>query len=229
MTPAQRELRNRLRAHGRQLGDRRDDRRGVQGIDRLTTECAYEHWHRMLFARYPGGDANCSSSRSLAWRSRWRSARSWPATQGRDWLEARRRLRAAHAAADLPLRRSGARSGAAAGDALGARRPDEGAAARRVRRRRQPRLGLPVLAGGPQGRGQPVREEDRRRRAAGGDAVVHRGLHGALPAAQHAGRVVGRQGARGKPASGRVGIERGRAARGLRGRRCRVDLLALRA
>jgi hypothetical protein len=52
MTPAQRELRNRLRAHGRQLGDRRDDRRGVQSIDRLTTECAYEHWHRMLFARY---------------------------------------------------------------------------------------------------------------------------------------------------------------------------------
>ncbi len=52
MTPAQRELRNRLRAHGRQLGDRRDERRGMQGIDRLTTECAYEHWHRMLFARY---------------------------------------------------------------------------------------------------------------------------------------------------------------------------------
>jgi len=52
MTPVQRELRNRLRAHGRQLGDRRDERRGVQGIDRLTTECAYEHWHRMLFARY---------------------------------------------------------------------------------------------------------------------------------------------------------------------------------
>jgi hypothetical protein len=52
MTPAQRELRNRLRAHGRQLGDRRDERRGVQAIDHLTTECAYEHWHRMLFARY---------------------------------------------------------------------------------------------------------------------------------------------------------------------------------
>lgn len=52
MTPAQRELRNRLRAHGRQLGDRRDERRGIQAIDRLTTECAYEHWHRMLFARY---------------------------------------------------------------------------------------------------------------------------------------------------------------------------------
>ncbi len=52
MTPDQRELRNKLRAHGRQLGDRRDERRGIQAIDCLTTECAYEHWHRMLFARY---------------------------------------------------------------------------------------------------------------------------------------------------------------------------------
>ncbi len=52
MAPAKRELRNRLRAHGRQLGDRRDERRGDQAIDHLITECAYEHWHRMLFARY---------------------------------------------------------------------------------------------------------------------------------------------------------------------------------
>ncbi len=52
MTPAQRELRNRLRAHGRQLGDRRDEQRGLQAIDRLTAECAYEHWHRLLFARF---------------------------------------------------------------------------------------------------------------------------------------------------------------------------------
>jgi hypothetical protein len=52
MTPEQRDLRNALRAHGRQLGDRRDTARGIQAIDRLTTECAYEHWHRMLFARF---------------------------------------------------------------------------------------------------------------------------------------------------------------------------------
>lgn len=52
MTAEQRELRNALRAHGRQLGDRRDSTRGTQAIDRLTTECAYEHWHRMLFARF---------------------------------------------------------------------------------------------------------------------------------------------------------------------------------
>ena len=52
MSPEQRQLRNRLRAHGRQLGDRRDERRGIQSIDRLVGECAYEHWHRMLFARF---------------------------------------------------------------------------------------------------------------------------------------------------------------------------------
>ena len=47
----ERQLRNRLRAHGRQLGDGRDPR-GVQPITRLVHECAYEHWHRMLFARF---------------------------------------------------------------------------------------------------------------------------------------------------------------------------------
>jgi hypothetical protein len=45
-------LRERLRAHGRQLGDRRDTRRGTQITARLVAECAYEHWHRMLFARF---------------------------------------------------------------------------------------------------------------------------------------------------------------------------------
>jgi hypothetical protein len=86
MTPSQRELRNRLRAHGRQLGDRRDDRRGVQGIDRLTTECAYEHWHRLLFARYlaecelliepqSGVAVSLSECEELA------------RAEGRDWLE----------------------------------------------------------------------------------------------------------------------------------------------
>ena len=51
MAPEQRKLRRRLRAHGRQLGDRRDGR-GTQTIDRVAHECAYEHWHRMLFARF---------------------------------------------------------------------------------------------------------------------------------------------------------------------------------
>ena len=47
----QRKLRNRLRAHGRQLGDRQDAH-GGQDSKRLKEECAYEHWHRMLFARF---------------------------------------------------------------------------------------------------------------------------------------------------------------------------------
>ena len=52
MTPNQRALRNRLRSHGRQLGDKRDERREIQSITHLIAECAYEHWHRMLFARF---------------------------------------------------------------------------------------------------------------------------------------------------------------------------------
>ena len=52
LTAEQRTLRNRLRAHGRQLGDQRDAKTGVQATTRLVQECAYEHWHRMLFARF---------------------------------------------------------------------------------------------------------------------------------------------------------------------------------
>lgn len=44
-------LRRRLRAHGRALGDvkAKDD---TQAIRHLVWEVAYEHWHRMLFARF---------------------------------------------------------------------------------------------------------------------------------------------------------------------------------
>lgn len=52
MTPEERKLRNRLRAHARQLGDSVGDKKGAQAIDHLIAECAYEHWHRMLFARF---------------------------------------------------------------------------------------------------------------------------------------------------------------------------------
>ena len=52
MGSEQRTLRRRLRAHGRQLGDRLNVRSGTQSIDRLVHECAYEQWHSMLFARF---------------------------------------------------------------------------------------------------------------------------------------------------------------------------------
>ena len=52
LSSAQAKLRNALRAHGRQVGDRRNGSTGEQAIGRLTGEVAYEHWHRMLFARF---------------------------------------------------------------------------------------------------------------------------------------------------------------------------------
>lgn len=52
MSGEQRTLRNRLRAHARHLGDRVDARSGAHTIDHLVHECAYEHWHGMLFGRF---------------------------------------------------------------------------------------------------------------------------------------------------------------------------------
>ena len=51
MKPRERELRNHLRARARQLGDRQDGS-GRLAVGHLVGECAYEHWHRMLFARF---------------------------------------------------------------------------------------------------------------------------------------------------------------------------------
>ena len=50
LTDEQKKLRNRLRAHGRQLGDVLKG--GEQETKHLVVEIAYEHWHRMLFSRF---------------------------------------------------------------------------------------------------------------------------------------------------------------------------------
>ena len=57
LTVNEKKFRNRLRIHGKQLGDTRDSRStnptyGEQETDRLEEEVAYQHWHRMLFARF---------------------------------------------------------------------------------------------------------------------------------------------------------------------------------
>ncbi|NCA89506.1 MAG: hypothetical protein EOM92_11520 [Gammaproteobacteria bacterium] len=66
LSDEERALRRRLRVHGRQLGDRffappagspgsvtgAEGRTGQQALDKLVHETAYEHWHRMLFARF---------------------------------------------------------------------------------------------------------------------------------------------------------------------------------
>jgi hypothetical protein len=57
LTDPEKALRNRLRTHGKQLGDARDSKStnptyGKQELSHLVQEVAYEHWHRMLFARF---------------------------------------------------------------------------------------------------------------------------------------------------------------------------------
>jgi N-6 DNA Methylase len=49
--PKERDIRNLLRARGRQVGDIRNADK-TQTIDKLTQELAYEYWHRMLFSRF---------------------------------------------------------------------------------------------------------------------------------------------------------------------------------
>src|SRR5262245_25471347 len=51
LSPAQTELRNRLRAHARSLGDVMQADGAIRAI-RLVREIAYAHWHRALFARF---------------------------------------------------------------------------------------------------------------------------------------------------------------------------------
>lgn len=57
LSDVEKALRNRLRTHGKQLGDARDSKStnptyGKQDVHHLVQEVAYQHWHRMLFARF---------------------------------------------------------------------------------------------------------------------------------------------------------------------------------
>ncbi len=52
MSLSERTFRSALRARGRRAGDEAEPSNGTQQITRLAHEVAYEHWHRMLFARF---------------------------------------------------------------------------------------------------------------------------------------------------------------------------------
>lgn len=85
LNPDQRKLRNRLRAHARQLGDPRDAQKGTQGTARLVSEVAYEQWHRLLFARFLAETdllIEPTSGMALTLDECQELARE----QGRDWL-----------------------------------------------------------------------------------------------------------------------------------------------
>ena len=194
LSAEQRALRNRLRAHGRQLGDRRDPKTGMQETARLVQECAYEHWHRMLFARFLAEtDLLIEPESGVA--ITLERCRNSPARRRQTGCE----LASDYAERMLPqiFRKDD--------PVLQIALPPE------TRSEMEDLLkGLPKAVfeaddslgwvyqfwqADKKGGGQQVRGEDRRRRAAGGHPALHRGLHGPLPAAQHARRLVGRQGA----------------------------------
>ena len=52
LSDSEKDLRRRLRAHARALGDVFDNTKDTQGTKRLIEAAAYAHWHRMLFARF---------------------------------------------------------------------------------------------------------------------------------------------------------------------------------
>ncbi|MFB3916142.1 MAG: Eco57I restriction-modification methylase domain-containing protein [Terriglobales bacterium] len=86
MTADDRKLRNQLRAHGRQLGDRRDPKRETQEIEHLVQACAYEHWHRMLFARFLAeNDLLLDAQHGVAMTLD--DVRELAREQGRDWMD----------------------------------------------------------------------------------------------------------------------------------------------
>ena len=174
-------LRNGLRAKWRQLGGDRE---------LLVAECAYEQWHRLLFARFLA-ENDLLLHPSTRRRSRSPTARSWPPSWAS--LTAGRSLpasppRSCRASSGSTTRASRFASHRRAGSARAdPRRP----AGRDLHRRRRARLGLPVLAEGQEGRGQRLGAQDRWRRPRTGDAAVHRELHGPVPARELARRLVG--------------------------------------
>ena len=195
MTVDQRQLRNRLRARGRALGDRLDQRTGTQAIDHLAESAAYEHWHRLLFTRFLAenhllhtdealgtvpvtleecdelaAELGARDGFDLACRF---ASQTLPGIFRRDDPVLELRLAPNHEVQLAPAARPAPGELFRADDALGwtyqfwqAKRKDAG---------------------------QQVRGQDRRRRAARRHPALHRGLHGGVPAPQHARRLVGGQ------------------------------------
>jgi hypothetical protein len=183
MDEEQRDLRRKLRAQAKQLGDGESlTGRGAYEIKNLAEKLAYDQWHRLLFARFllennllispeHGVSVSLDDCEELA-----------PSVGLKDaWAVAAR-----FAAKELPeIFRADDPAGAVelpAEDRKPLIQLVTRLAGGGVHRQRQPRLVLSVLAGGTEGRGKRRRQQDRRGRTAGGHAVVHRRLYGGLPA-----------------------------------------------
>jgi hypothetical protein len=228
LSDKQKALRRRLRAHARSLGDRRDPATGAMTTAKLAEAAAYEHWHRMLFGRFLvdrglllhpalGVALSRGELKELAeeeglpdeWALVERfAAPSLPAVFKPDdpvlqlTLDPHFQLRLRALVAGLPDEVF------AADNSLGWTYQLWRAAERKI--------------------GQRKTGQDRSRRTARRDAALHRAIHGEIPAAQHAGRVVGRQGAGRQPGPRARRARRSRAARRLRPARHRMGVSALR-
>ena len=161
MGAEQRTLRRRLRAHARQLGDRPDARSGGHGIDHLVRECAYEHWHGMLFARFLA-ENQLLIEPQMGVAITLDECEELAKDEGVDqWMLAARFVhcmlpqvfRPDHPMFEVQF----AREHRPEARRAGGRRPGGG-----VRGDRFARLSLPVLADEEEGRGQRRRQQDRR-------------------------------------------------------------------
>jgi hypothetical protein len=190
-TPEQKKLRVQLRAHGRALGDAAASD-GTQATAHLVTEIAYEHWHRMLFARflaesnllmhpdgYPVSLADCKEDAATIKppaRSEWEVAGRYASAM----LPNVFRVDSPVLALELPLETEQAL------EALLAKLP-----ATVFQGRRQPGLELPVLASAKERRCAAANEAGRhqggRERAARRHPAVYRAIHGGFSARKRLG------------------------------------------
>ena len=99
----------------RQLGD---DRRIESSCS--SAECAYEQWHRLLFARFLAENDLLHPSAVPGAGDAWRSARSWPPSWVSRMAGRWRPVRGGDPAGHLPARRSVCAAAAGAGGPSGA-------------------------------------------------------------------------------------------------------------
>ncbi len=177
-TPDQRALRNRLRAKARLLGDALQAS-GRQDIDLLAYELAYEYWHRMLFAKFLEANHLLMHSSGVAvtmdecaelapeegYADKWTAAAAY----------ASRMLPAIFRPDDPLMQVDFATEDRIRLETLLDAVPQES-----FYSRRQPGLGVPVLAKRSQSRHQCQRRQNRRRSVARRDPALHRALHGAF-------------------------------------------------
>ena len=143
----QRDLRRRLRAHGRQLGDKRDAT-GKQEIELLTEETAYQHWHRMLFSRFPcrKRPAHVSRPRRTGRRNHRRVRGHGGRRRGQKRMGTGRQVRLAHAPPNIPPGFAGLGTRTSARTPAKTRNDACRFAGRRIHGIRFHRLGVSILA-----------------------------------------------------------------------------------